>query len=281
MNYEMSFHLIIRGELIRFNETLEDIELALIIQEFNVLRAVYNLVPVQQAAIQLVMTDWSTAQAWVFQLQSKSMAQDEYPFSTKEFQTVKPLGEFLNALLELCGDCHNFLATHSSSRLCSYRNGKEWWRIICAELSGGAMQSAVYGTDRAIGVFKPLSEKGKYGAAIAKELRELKSFKNPYDPTYLPHLSNLINIAITILTRQLHDNNKMKSARSAFLKNTWEPFLSSYQAVREAVCESNSNITITKLEKGKLVRIITGKRKQTIYPAPTQKFLKQSRKSKR
>ena len=74
---------------------------------------------------------------------------------------------------------------------------------------------------------------------ITKNLKDLRNYKNPFDPNFEPHLANLVDAAIS-------------SAGSSydFRKRHWEPFLRAYAAWRDDLRENSSLYAVIQ-ENGK------------------------------
>lgn len=283
MNESINLEIEIWGVTISFPVDNKYNELVSFVMNFNNTQIADTFEPQEKFAIERSFFGSTIAQLWVVQLQSKAVRQCDEPFSTEPFQAAKPYGKFLNALLELCAACLNFIDENGASASIDYKNAYQWWTQICIELEIGRTGTYVARLRNPehppqMAICKPRSNKESFGKDVDTELNELDNWRNPYGMD-MPHLYELVNVSIAIGQPNPNDNNKLRNARKIFRNSVWSQYKQTYKQLKLIITKgkhysivrvSHANVTIHTQKRGRKV----------LFKAPSKFSLKQSRRRK-
>ncbi|MFE1746022.1 hypothetical protein [Coleofasciculus sp. H7-2] len=224
--------------------------------------------------IKFGIDNWNIAYSWVMQLRTLSARESDFPFNTPAFQAGKPVGEFLDATLELCSGCLNFMDRAGIPEALKYRNAWEWWKEILFELETGHLAAFVGADESELAPFRPLKSKRAIEQAMSKELAKLKALENPYSPK-MSSFYNLIEAAISINKFDCLDNPDAKKEQYKFRNQAWSGFKTAYISLKSHI-HRDVNIAVGFLEEGEIKRKHGGK---SFSPKKSSKIsLQQSRK---
>lgn len=200
------------------------------IQSCHVVTASCN--EAQKRHIQINDVMYIIATHWVFK--NKYKPNHKIPVKRKIAKTVKPLGNFLTKLLELCIQAHQ-IPEHQID-VSDYKNGVDFFIKIVDEMKRGDLIEILLQDSQKQG-------KSNYADSIRNEIKKLhERYENPYNPQTSKHTFKLIEIcffAIDTLDYKLFD------------KNFYSPFITAYRQWARELRENKEFQCLT-VENGKL-----------------------------
>lgn len=217
----------------------------------------------------LMQSNWSIGLLWVLQKQSQDIRRNQHPFNHPHFEIREPFGAWLNAEYQLWRACFDFADTFSESNILDHQSATESWFVTTLERIMEDWNHSLL-NQRKRDRLEQLNE----------ELKLLSDGINPFsaDASDERQRYNLINLALAIATPKNNDNNKLKLRRKQFRDFTWKSYIDARWGWAKRF--SSEAFKITRLTEEKFEVVLGGRQSRTLYPAPTQSFLKQSRKKK-
>lgn len=164
------------------------------------------------------LESWDTIRHWLIKL--KWNTKHKIPGRRAHTQGTKPWGLLFCHLLELCIQCHALVGYKRAG----YPDASEWFKQIWLEYLKTDLEFA-FVIDFLCPVIFALNieyNKTNQVAGMRQQLRKLKNYENPYNPTIQPHLHHLIECSRRLAESQDAD---------VFKKEYWNPYLHAF-----AVC---------------------------------------------
>lgn len=171
---------------------------------------------------------WVVALHWVFK--KKWSKRHKIPANRAVKDAVKPLGELLYRILELCIQCHAVLPVNSTR--CG--NAAQWFDCVVWETKRRDFAEILFQS------YKKGQGKKQEVGEIWTEIRLLKGGSNPFNLEFSPHSFRLVDEALKLA--------KLEN----FNQEYWRPLLKAYSNWARAL-DQNDNWKFFRVEAGKLV----------------------------
>jgi hypothetical protein len=169
----------------------------------------------------------------------------------KNSESYKPLGERLNAELELWYACIAFIDEFKLPELITFNDPIDGWFATTRERMSGEI---------------PNNTKENQIVLLREEIQQLKNGINPHNlDKGEMELFNLINLVITIKTPQKNDNNILRRKRKEFRDESWATYIKAHQKWYRYYSTSKE-IKAVFIEDDVLKYYVNGRQKRCVNP---------------
>jgi hypothetical protein len=239
--------------------------------------SIFLLNEAQTELFSIMQSNWIVGLLWVLKWQTKELQKFKSPYNHPFFQANELIGKKINSELQLWENCLNFIDKFTIEQpaqleIYDFHTAIDGW------------QTTTY--DRIIAGHETIIQKWGKNELIKQlevEIRKLKKMENPHNPDdpREKNLYNFINTAIVIATPNHSDNNRLRRERKNFREDCWGSYVKAHRDWYQHFRDRDESIQVPYVEDGKLKLSLGGRQTETLWPQPSEKFLKRSRKKNR
>lgn len=179
-------------------------------------------------------SSWNCVVLWLLKKQMKIFTPHEWGKIREMIPAInayEPTADLLLAVLELADAVLDFLPPGTVT----YTSPWIWWELCITEVRAESF----------LRHFGTAISKEEIKGEISNTIQNLKSWRNPYNPTKFTdqHIYNLIEAAIAIGEPQGSDTKAQIKQRQKFYKRAWIPLRKAFQAYWQALDKGVEDFT--------------------------------------